>query len=312
LILSTRSWFSRTLAPSFAAALLLTGLAMPAHAQDSSTPAPPKPNNGGFTITGANDFTNAYMFRGIRQETKGFIDWPYFDLAMALYSNDKGGLKSVTADIGTWNSIHSGVSGAGTDESGLGCACGKSWYESDFYATLGLGFQGGVSLGTTYTAYTSPNLMFKTVQEIAFKVALDDSSHLGKAAIKPYGLVAFEFKADNGHQADGGLHRGTYVELGVGPGYSWPKASISVPVKVGLSGTNYYEFNGTSDVFGYFSSAGIVTIPFSANPTRLGTWNLHGGVEYQKYGGTLKDLNLAAGLDHSYQWIGSVGIGFTY
>jgi hypothetical protein len=43
-----------------------------------------------------------------------------------------------------------------------GCACGKLWYESDFYATLGLGFGGGVALGTTYTAYTSPNNGFTT------------------------------------------------------------------------------------------------------------------------------------------------------
>jgi hypothetical protein len=307
-VLSVRH-YSKSL---LAAAGLLAALASPALAQDAAAPAAPKPNNGAFTITGANDFTNAYMFRGIRQETNGFIDWPYFDLGIAAYSNDKAPLKAVTIDFGTWNSLHSDVTGAKTDISHLGCACGKSWYESDFYATLGLGFQGGVSVGATYTAYTSPNLLFKTVQEIAFKVAVDDSSYLKKASLKPYGLVAFEFKADNGHQADGGAKRGTYVELGVGPGYSWPKASIAVPVKVGLSGQDYYEFNGKSDVFGYFSAAGVVTVPFTSAPTKFGTWNVHGGVEYQKYGGSLRDLNLAAGLEHEYQVIGSVGIGFTY
>ena len=48
---------------------------------------------------------------------------------------------------------------------------GKLWYESDFYAALGLGFGGGTSFTTTYTAYTSPNNGFSTVKEIMFKLA---------------------------------------------------------------------------------------------------------------------------------------------
>ncbi len=48
------------------------------------------------------------------------------------------------------------------------------------------------SLGTTYTAYTSPNNMFSTVKEIAFKLGVDDSAYLGRGALKPYALVAFE------------------------------------------------------------------------------------------------------------------------
>ena len=44
-----------------------------------------------------------------------------------------------------------------------------------------------------FTAYTSPNGSFRTVKELAFKVA-----HASKFA--PYGLVAFELSG----QADGG------------------------------------------------------------------------------------------------------------
>jgi hypothetical protein len=302
---------ARRFAVSFvAAAALVATLAGPAQAQDD-------PNPGALTISGAVDFTNAYMFRGIRQETEKLIVWPYFDLGIAAYSNDKGGLRSVGVNFGTWNSLHKGLSGSDGPS-------GKLWYESDFYATVGFGFGGGVSAGATWTSYTSPNNMFSTVKEIAFKVSVDDSSHLGKAAVHPWALLGFEVDV-NGigqGQADGGGNAGKYLELGVAPGYSASRASLSVPIKVGLSAGNYYEVCtarcSTStpvyndDTFGYFSAAGVVTVPFSSKPTKFGTWNVHGGVEFQKYGGTLKLINEGLGLDNDHKVIVSGGIGFTY
>ena len=84
------------------------------------------------------------------------------DLGIAAYSSD-GGLKGLGINFGTWNSLHSGDTGADGPS-------GKLWYESDFYTTLALGFGGGVSLSTTYTAYTSPNDGFTTVKEISVQV----------------------------------------------------------------------------------------------------------------------------------------------
>ena len=287
------------------AAGLVAGLAVPAAAQATD------PNPGAVTISGATDVTNTYMFRGIRQDDTKVITWPYFDLGLAAYSGD-GGLKSVGINFGTWNSLNPGVSG--TDG-----PSGKLWYESDFYATLGLGFGGGVSFGTTWTSYTSPNNMFSTVKEIAFKAAVDDSSALGKAAVHPYALLAFEVDTAPGQgQADAGLEGGRYLELGVAPGYAASRASVAVPIKVGLSAGNYYELCtaacGTSspvyqdNKFGYFSVAGVVTVPFTGAPTRFGTWNVHGGVEYQKLGDTTKAFNGG----ESNKTIGSIGIGFSY
>ena len=137
-------------------------------------------------------------------------------------------MKSVGVNIGTWNSLHTG-------DTGTDGPTGELWYESDFYATLGLGLGGGMSLAATYTAYTSPNNAYTTVKEIAFKLGVDDSRHLGKAALK-YAIVAFEFDTSPGvGQADGGLKAGRYLELGLAPGYSGSKASLSVPVRVGVS-----------------------------------------------------------------------------
>jgi hypothetical protein len=224
---------------------------------------PGDPNPGRLTLTGSLDAVSTYMFRGIRQHSTGMALWPVADLGLALYSGD-GGVKSVGLNVGAWNSLHTG-------DTGVDGPTGKLWYESDFYATLGVGLGGGTSLGTTYTAYTSPNNAFTTVKELAFRLGIDDTAYLGRAALKPYGLVAFEFDTSPGvGQADGGSQAGRYLELGVAPGYAGARASLSVPVKLGISLADYYELNtGTpaapvfvDNRFGYVGAAALVTIPF--------------------------------------------------
>jgi hypothetical protein len=281
-------------------------LAVPAAAQAPA--AATDPNPGKMTLTGSFDGVSTYMFRGIRQHSTGIALWPVVDLGLAVYSGDDT-LKSATVNVGTWNSLHTG-------DTGQDGPTGKLWYESDFYSKLSLGFGGGASVAALYTAYTSPNNAFTTVKEIALQVSIDDSAHLGKAALKPYALVAFEFDTEPGvGQADGGSKAGRYLELGVAPGYSGSRASIAVPVKVGLSLANYYELNtGTAaapvfvdNKFGYFSVAGLVTVPLGGT-TSFGAWNLHGGVEFQALGDTTKALNGGDGQ----RVIGSIGIGFSY
>jgi hypothetical protein len=268
----------------------------PAWAQD----APADPNPGALTVAGSIDLLNQYMFRGIRQNSTGFVTWPAVDLGIAAYSGD-GGLKSVGINFGTWNSLHSGDTGSDGPS-------GKLWYESDFYATVGFGFGGGTSFSTTYTAYTSPNSGFTTVKEVSFKLGVDDSAYLGKAAVKPYLIIAQEFGTDIATgQADGGDNAGTYMEIGFAPGYAASRASIAFPIKVGFSLSDYYELAGEDNKFGFFSIGGLVTVPLGGT-TSFGAWNVHGGVEYQALGTTTEFFN---GGDSS-QVIGSFGIGFSY
>lgn len=260
---------------------MVTLLSSPAWAQD---PAPV------VVVTGGLDVTNQYNFRGIRQNTDGVSIWPYVDFGFAPFRGD-GGLKSVGINVGSWNAIHSQIN---EDDFGTG----NKWYESDFYGTVGFGFSKG-SLGVTYTSYTSPADLFAHVKELAVKLSVDDSAALGKGALKPYALVAFEL--DDHGQADAGHHNGTYIELGVAPGYAGSRASLAVPVKVGLSGHNYYEFGGEDETFGYLSIAGIVTVPMGAHA------NIHGGVEFQVFGDTVKAYN---GQDSA--GLASIGLGFAF
>jgi hypothetical protein len=286
--------------------VLVLAYAVPAAAQTAE--ASPDPNPGSITVTGSFDVASTYMFRGIRQHASGVPLWPVADLGLALHSGD-GHVKSAGINIGTWNSLHTG-------DTGQDGPTGKLWYESDFYTKLSLVFGGGTSAAALYTAYTSPNNTFTTVKEVAFQLSVDDTAYLGKAALKPYALVAFEFDTEPGvGQADGGAKAGRYLELGVAPGYSFPRASLAVPVKLGFSLANYYELNtgtpGAPDFvdnkFGYFSIAGLATVPLGGT-TSFGTWNVHGGVEFQALGETTKAFNGGDGQ----RVIGSIGIGFSY
>lgn len=274
--------------------LLAAALALfvPGMAAAQTPAAPPDPNPGALTFTGGLDVPSKYVFRGIVQEADSKLTlFPYGDLGIAFYSGE-GGLKSASVNFGVWNALLTG-------SSGLDGSTEKLHYEEDFYATLGLGFAHGVTLGTTYTAYTSPNGMFPTVQEIAFKLS---KAHL----LNPYGLIAFELEG----QADGGDDKGTYLELGVGP--SWPlaggKATIAVPVKFGFSLSNYYELNGEDHKFGYVDVGALFTVPLGSATSKFGAWNFHAGVDIFGFGDTTKSFN----NDDGGKAVVSFGIGLVY
>ena len=155
-----------------------------------------------------------------------------------------------------------------------------------------------------FTAYTSPNDSFGTVKEFAFKVA-----HASKFA--PYGIVAFELSG----QADGGSDEGTYAELRRRrrAGRSAAEASLSAfPLKLGLSLGDYYEADGEDNGFGFFDIGVLFTVPFSSAPTKFGTWNLHGGVNFLALGDGTKSFNVKDGEAKGSQVIVSIGIGMSY
>jgi hypothetical protein len=271
----------------FVAAGLISCLAAPAAAQ--------------VVVNGAFDVTNQYSFRGIRQNTDGVALWPYFDVGGTVYKG-KGGLKAVALDAGMWNSFNSQIK----DFTNLdGTVSSNKWYEADYFGSVALGLGGNTTFTTLYTSYTSPGNYWHHIKEVSFKLGVDDSGKLGKASLKPYAQVAFEL-TDTG-QADAGAKKGVYVELGVSPGYAGKKASISVPIKVGLSGKDYYEFGyGTDSKFGYFGASALVTVPMNAH------WNVHGSVGVEAYGDNLKRYNAYGTGDRAYQGIVLGGIGFTY
>ena len=253
------------------------------------------PNPGNLTVTGGLDFPTTYMFRGILQEADPKLTmWPFVDLGYSFFSGD-GGVKSAAVNVGLWNSLHTGSSGKDGPFD-------KLWYEEDFYTTLTLGFGGGTSLATTFTAYTSPNTMFRNVEEISFKVSVAQR-------FAPYALFAFELGDTDSAGADGG-DPGTYLELGVGP--SWPlgggKATLAIPVKLGMSLGDYYQGPDGDSTFGFFDIGALLTVPLGGQPSSFGSWNFHAGVDFFALGDTTKFFNEGNGE----KVVALVGFGVTY
>ena len=109
--------------------------------------------------------------------------------------------------------------------------------------------------------------------------------------------------------ADGETNKGTYVDW-VGP--SWPlakgKATIAIPVKVGLSAHNYYELDGVDNKFGFLDVGALLTVPLSGIPASYGAWNFHVGGDVLAFGDTTKAFN----NDKSSKGVFLFGFGVAY
>lgn len=266
---------------------LVGSITTSAMAQDaasaSQTPAPaaeqtaPKP----VTITTGMDFTSAYLFRGIRQHSGGTIAQPYVDIGVGVG-------KGISLNFGNWDSIHS-------------TAPGGNFYEADYYGAVTF-TTGKLKPGVLYTSYTSPADTFRTVHELAGVFTFDDSD--SPFPLSPKAVLAFEL---GDGQADGGAEKGVYLELGVKPGIQLaPKATLLIPVKLGLSLKDYYEGPLGSDTFGYYSNGLQLSVP--AISGKSGSLEIHGGIDVQWLGDNLKLLN----EDDRVKPIGLIGFTYTY
>ena len=283
------------------AVTVLLAAPSPVMAQDN-------PNPGALTFTGGVDFPTIYFFRGIRQETDADLTamWPYGDLGIALFSGT-GGLKSVGVNVGVWNSVQTGSSG--TDGPSA-----HGHYEEDFYATLGLGFGGGFTVGATSMALTSPNLMFNTVKEFQVKVS---KAHM----LAPYAFLAWELTDDG--QADVGSHKGSYsssASLRAGHSRRMGRRSRSPSSSVwawagtlrSAHGRQFRRVPAENSTFGFFDIGGLVTVPLKGIASKFGAWNIHGGVDVLFLGHGTKFFNVdPAGERNGNKVIGLFGISIT-
>lgn len=245
------------------------------------------------------DFTNAYFYRGIRQQDKGLIVQPAARLTARLVDEDALKLDGF---IGTWNSF--GRNG-GTQTGSLI----EDWYESDLYAGFTL-TRGALSFTTSYTFLTSPSGGFQTVQELGFTLALDDSEWLKAWALKPYATLVLETGSNGSDSPD--LDNGTYLELGIAPGFSFDVGETSVtltfPASVGLSLADYYQdAGGGNDTFGFAQVGAKASIPLG-KPGRFGTWTLNAGVSVLFLGDHTKAFNNGDGTEV----IGTIGLQWNF
>jgi hypothetical protein len=270
---------------------LLAVQASSAEAQGTTSP-----NGGNIQLSAYFDVTNAYLFRGLRQDDTGWIMQPAADVGVRLFE-----AAGPVLHVGSWNSLHTGLAG-------LDGPTNRLWYESDFYTTLSFALNNDFAAGATYTAYTSPNGLFSTVKELSFKLGPTDSAALSNTFISPYALIAFELDTHPGlGQADGGQDGGTYLELGASPRWAGAPVDVFFPIRVGLSLSNYYELAGEDHTFGFLSLGAHAEVPF-VRTSNYGAWNVHGGIDFYSLGDTPEAFNAG----DQTKLVASVGIGFTY
>jgi hypothetical protein len=269
----------------------------------ADTPPEAKPNTGRIALNLGVDWVSEYFFRGIAQQVGGVNFQPYASVSFKLVEN-AGPLTALTATPGIWNNWHTG--GGNFVEP----VDPEFWYEADLTFALAATLWENVTMGLTYTAYTSPNDSFATVQELAFGVNLNDSKWLGPFALNPSLLVAGELTG----QADAGNARGVYLQLGINPGYTFAPESaypltISFPVVLGLSAHKYYEF-ATPDnpTFGYVQLGPVFSVALGFIPKSFGTWTVKGAAEFLVLGDTLKALN----DNDVFKPIGRIGFSMVY
>jgi hypothetical protein len=268
-LLATPAWADEVGRPALRLDGALRGVTIGTPAARSAQAAPAAEADPTVTGLVGVDFPSSYFFRGYRQETDpAFTMQPFVDVAIAG--------ESVSFNIGSWNSIHTGS----LKDADAG------FYETDFYLAATVG-----KIKTTYTAYMYPGFnddTLSTIHELMFSGTFDH-------ALAPSVALAIEFAKPEG------FDKGVYLELGIAPAVPMAEdapVSVTIPVKVGLSLKDYYG----EDTFGYFS--GGVTIGKSLG----GGAEVHGGVTVFGFGETLKAFN----NDKAGQVVGSVGfsVGF--
>ncbi len=220
---------------------------------------------------------------------------------MDRYTSDALALKG---SVGVWSSVHSKATGTSTDDDLV-----KRWYEED--VSVGLSAVcGKFTFGGTYLWETSPNHAFETVEELDLSVAYDDSELLGAFKLNPNVLLALETGSAT---ADTFGPAGAYLQLGISPGFDVhldrdTPVSITFPVSVGFSLSNYFQDStGNNDAFG-FASVGVkaaMPLPVSKG---LGKWTLSVGANELFLGSACATFN----DDHDTAFVATASLGIAY
>ncbi|MFT5423833.1 MAG: hypothetical protein ACI89L_001622 [Phycisphaerales bacterium] len=229
------------------------------------------------------EYTTAYYSRGFLYEDNGLILQPYLDLSLDVIRTEDS---TISLTMGTWSSYQDEATEAGTTDSFR-----EDWYESDLYIGASLS-TGNWYLEVDYYWYTSPSDAWDTIEEIYFSAAYDDSDDLGAWSLQPTAILAIEV----GENANDGYHKGTYLQLGVSPGFTLEEGTfesweITFPVSVGLSLGNYYEGDsGENDFFGFASVGATASLPLDLDES-WGSWYFYAGVQALFLGETASSWN---------------------
>lgn len=241
-------------------------------------------NAGRLKFSATIDAPSVYVFRGFVQEREPTISLtPAADVSVAF--------GSARVHLGTWHALLGGSSG----ENG---PTGRLHYEERFSAGVAVPV-GGLEVDATYTGYSGPGFFLEPRHEVS--VRIDPRRWFGS-----YALVAVELDGAADENDDG---KGTYLEVGATPDLplGWERARFGVPVRLGLSVSNYYQAFRTDSRFGFFSVGGLITLPLRREGPG-GAWDLRGGVDLYLFG----DAPKARNDGKAEKVVATVGLSFRY
>jgi hypothetical protein len=289
-------------------------IAAPAMAQQVAAPAAvkaapapvaeaaPGPNTGAVKIDLSLDYVTQYIFRGVLLQDEGLILQPNAKLTFALYESD-GIVQSLDWYVGIWNSFHS-------DQSDYNSTGNEAWFEADLYTGVKVALPSNFAADVTYYAYTYPNGVAGTTQEIDLSLSYNDAdlmSGMGLPAFNPYVLFAFEVNKEAGQNH-------IYNEVGIAPsvtlleGETYP-VTLSFPVKLGLSLDDYY---GDDSDFGFLSFGPDFSVPIAFIPPEFGAWKAHAGVTVVWADEMAQNGALTGGSQDDIEVFGTVGVSMSY
>ena len=188
------------------------------------------------------------MFRGIFQEDEGFILQPVSTSASRSI-RATAALNSVSANVGNWNSIHSGPTGGELLEQ-------RSGTRRTTTARSTFAF-GKFKPGVLFTSYTSPNDYFKSVQELAAVFTYDDSAN--GVPLSPEGRARVRARRPGRRRLRTRAPTSSSASARPSSSQSPAHSRHSRPRRLSLN--DYYEGLNGSDMFGYLDTGVIASVP---------------------------------------------------
>lgn len=204
--------------------------------------------------------TSRYLYRGFLVEDQGAVVQSWLDLRVPVYVGT-GLVRQVDLGANVWTSFGTGPTGTGGDTQAP-----RAFSEVDWTLSATAQLAGGWSAGASLVWFRYPNDSASPIEEATLTVGYDDGPRwpgTGRfRGFSPTATVGTELEG----QSDGGLHRGTYLSIGVSPRLSLAAdpegSSVALAVTAGFSLSDYYEdAAGHDETFGYVELGPELTLP---------------------------------------------------
>ncbi|MEW5746792.1 MAG: hypothetical protein AB1805_15285 [Nitrospirota bacterium] len=206
------------------------------------------------------DYTRG-RFDDVREELNDIAVSGTLKVVFRLIERNQGWLRNLNLTLATQNAV--------SDEEPFDNATSPEiWYESNNFAALTTRTSNDLLFGLTYTAFTSPNDVSDTAEEVAAAVMYTGKNFIG--SLSPQAKIVFP--ADEGD--------GYFAGVSITPSFNPIQGSgltLKVPIEAGLGFDKYYTPDD-DDVLAFGSAGLAAALPLEFIPKEYGNWNFSAGI----------------------------------